>query len=128
MYRLRHAYECYIRFIITKAWGPLARGQGDYISIINIFPEKQNLCWCLLLLLPLCLHFSEGKRCFLVVCVDSRFYISPQCAICDLQICGLLWCSTILWYNYVYVIINNYNTRYNIYISRACLYTLYNYI
>ena len=79
-------YECYIKFIITEHED--RRPEGEVIInliwystsrrvIINIFHERQNLCWCLMLLLPFCQHFGEGKRCFLVVCFDGRFYIWP---------------------------------------------------
>ena len=50
---------------------------------VNIFHERQNLFWCLMLLLPFCQHFGEGKHCFLVIRIDGRFYIWPQGAISD---------------------------------------------
>ena len=66
--------------------------------IINIFLERQNQCWCLLLLLPFCRHFREGiKHCFLVVCFDGRFYIWPQGAISDFK--------TVVYFDILYIYI-----------------------
>ena len=100
-----YACICYNTLqVLYQIYNHQARGQGDYKSdiysmsrhvIINIFPERQNLIRCLLLL-PFCLHYGEGKLLF-------------SCSLCRRQVLYLTTGCYVIVIEYARVLLLKYN-------------------